>query len=120
MSNKIDLRILEKNIGAKYNENSMGCLSPLYLIYPSLPKYKFINDKDYFIPLIENFFKEKSIDDLKDGDLLMIKIREDYHFAIFNSPDFIFHCTEKSKLRKSKIDIYKNYIIKSYELKNLN
>lgn len=116
MSDKIDFSILEKHIGDKYSENTRGCLSPVFLMHPDLPKYEFINDKDYFLPIVENHCNEKSLKDIKSGDLLMIKVREEYHFAIFKSPDLIFHCTENSKLRKSKIDIYKKYIIKVYEI----
>lgn len=118
MSDKVDLKILEEHIGDKYSENTMGCLSPVYLLHPRLPKYEFINEKDYFLPIVENHCIEKSLKDIKDGDLLMIKVKDDYHFAIFKSPNLIFHCTENSKLRKSKIDLYKRYIIKVYEIQN--
>lgn len=116
MSENIDLKVLEEHIGVEYDENTMGCLSPVYLLHPKLPKYYFINDKNYFLPIVEKYCIEKSLEDVKDGDLLMIKIRGDYHFAIFKSPNLIFHCTENSKLRKSKIDIYRKYIVKVYEI----
>ena len=69
-----------------------------------------------FNSVVENHCIEKPLKDIKDGDLLMIKVRDDYHFAIFKSPDLIFHCTENSKLRRSKIDLYGQYIIKVYEI----
>lgn len=116
MSKKVDLKVLEEHIGDKYSENSMGCLSPVYLLHPQLPKYDFINDKNYFLPIVESYCREKSLEDINDGDLLVIKVRDEYHFAIFKSPDLIFHCTQNSKLRQSKIDVYKKYIIKVYEI----
>ena len=116
MSKDVDFSVLEKHIGDKYSENSMGCLSPVYLLHPQLPKYDFINNKNYFLPIVENHCKEKSLQNIEDGDLLMIKVRNEYHFAIFKSPDLIFHCTENSKLRKSKINIYKKYVVKVYNI----
>lgn len=118
MSVNIDLTVLEEHIGDEYSENTMGCLSPVYLLHPHLPKYDFINDKDYFLPIVRQHCREKSLQEIEDGDLLMIKVHQEYHFAIFKSPNLIFHCTQNSKLRKSKVDIYKKYIVKVYEIKS--
>ena len=117
MVQKVDLTVLEEHIGDKYSENTMGCLSPVYLLYPNLPKYKFINDRSYFLPIIHNHCAEKTLTEINDGDLLMIKVRNDYHFAIFKSPDLIFHCTENAKLRLSKIDLYKKYLVNVFKIK---
>lgn len=116
MPQNINLNVLEEHIGDEYSENTMGCLSPVYLLHPKLPKYEFKNNKDYFLPIVENHCQEKRLKDLNDGDLLMIKVRDEYHFAIFKHPNLIFHCTEKSKLRQSKVDMYIKYIIKAYEI----
>jgi hypothetical protein len=110
------LKILDKNIGKPYDEKTMGCLSPAFLLHPELPNYDFILDENYFLPLVEKHTSEIGFDDLISGDLIMLKISDDIHFAIFKSPNLIYHCTKNSKLRLSKIQLYKKYIKKCFRI----
>jgi hypothetical protein len=109
-----DLSILDKHIGKPYSEQTMGCMAPVYLLKPDLPKYDFNLNVDYFLPLVKKHAKEISLLEIKSGDLLMIKVRSDYHFAIFKEPNLIYHCTKNSKIRLSKVDLYKKYIFKAF------
>lgn len=111
-----DLSILDKNIGKPYSKTTMGCMQPVFLLKPNLPNYNFNLDVNYFLPLVEKHTKEIEIKDVKSGDLLMIKIRNDYHFAIFKEPNLIYHCTKNSKLRLSKMAFYKSYIVKAFRI----
>lgn len=113
----MNLEILEKNIGRSYSEIEMGCLSPMYLLHPNLPKFEFINDEVYFIPIIEKHCEIVDSSNIEEGDLVMIKIRNDFHFGVFKTPNLIYHCTKNSRMRLSKIKIYEKYIQKVYRLK---
>lgn len=113
----MNLSILDKNIGKNYDEATMGCLSPIFLLHPELPKYKFDLDEKYFLPIIEKHTEEIPPNERKQGDLLMIKVRNDYHFGIFKEPDMIYHCTKNSKLRLSKVDFYERYVVGVFRLK---
>ena len=112
----MNLKILDENIGKPYLEQTMGCMYPAYLLRPDVPEYDFNLDIDYFLPLVKKHCKEIDIRTIESGDLVMIKIRSDYHFGIFKEPNMIYHCTQNSKLRLSRIDIYKKYIVKAFKI----
>ncbi|MDR1169051.1 MAG: hypothetical protein LBK53_09235 [Heliobacteriaceae bacterium] len=112
----MDLSVLDENIGKPYSQITMGCMQPVYLLKPDLPQYDFNLDINYFLPLVKKHYEEIDINEIKSGDLLMIKVREDYHFAIFKEPNLIYHCTKNSKLRLSRIELYRKYIVKAFRL----
>lgn len=95
----------------------MGCLSPMFLLHSNLPKFEFINDENYFMPIIAKYCQVVDFLEIQEGDLLMLKIRNDYHFGVFKSPNLMYHCTKNSKLRLSKIDIYQKYAQEVYRLR---
>ncbi len=113
----INLDILQNNIGKKYDEITMGCVNPVYLLFPDIPVYEFKIDEKYFLPLVKKHFDEIKDETLEDGDLLILKVSDDWHFGIFKKPNLIYHCTEKSKLRLSRLDFYKKYIVKKFRYK---
>jgi hypothetical protein len=106
----MNLDNLYKNIGKEYTENLLGCVMPIYLLYPEIPKYEYKDDTEYFLPLVKKHFSEITKNDLKEGDLIILNTKKCNHFCIFAGKNKFFHCTEASKLQISKLDRYLNYV----------
>lgn len=98
----MSLELLYKHIGS-YNEQ-LDCLYPVYLLYPEIPKYKLVQDENYFQPLIEKYFCKTA--ESKEGDLLVFKFQNKFHFGIYNGCGKFFHCCKKFKLRLSRMKLY--------------
>jgi hypothetical protein len=108
----MNLDVLKNNIGT-INERQ-DCLYPVYLLYPDLNEYEVIQDEDYFNPIILQNFSPISIEELKDGDLIVLKFFNGYHFAIYKEKNQIYHCCAKFKLRISSLEKYQKNIIGCY------
>lgn len=103
------IKILDKNIG-NYDEK-LDCLLPVYLIYPNIKKYKIINDFNYFIPKVLEYFAEVDSYKMIKGDLIVFKFPNGYHFGVHAGNNKFYHCCKNHKLRVTKMNYYSKYIM---------
>lgn len=99
-------------IGIKQDKNLLDCLTPIYLLYPNLPKYNYDLDFEHIDKCFKNHFFEAT--DLKVNDVIVIGnfAKQQIHFGIYAGNDKFFHCCNDQGLRVSKLSIYK--VIKVY------
>lgn len=85
----------------------------MYLLYPEIPRYELIQDKEYFFPLIKKHFD--GVDKLEMGELLLFKVFNGYHFGVYAGNGEFFHCCRHHKLRISKLSGYKKFLLGIYK-----
>jgi len=102
----MNLDILYNNIGKKFDiDNYLGCLMPLYLLYPEIPKFQYFDNPFYFMPKVKRYFNSIEYKDLKAGDLIIFN-KKFNHFGIYASNDKFFHCLKDQDLRISRLSNY--------------
>ena len=107
----MNLDILQENIGLPYSEK-FGCSIPIYLLYPEIPHYKYVDDFKYFFPIVLKYFFEIKKEEIGSGDLLIFQTKKGNHFGIYDGKGKIFHCTERSKLQLSKFTVEPKYCLR--------
>lgn len=106
----MNIEVLHKNIGHDYDESLLGCVMPVYLLYPEIKKYEYLDDEEYFLPKVKKHFNEIDSTNLQEGDLIILSVKKWNHFCIYAGKGLIFHCTEEGKLRLSKLVLYSKFI----------
>lgn len=106
----MNTEVLYKNIGLDYDKSLLGCVMPVYLLYPGIEKYEYIEDEEYFLPKVKKYFEKIDINNLKEGDLIIFSVKKWFHFCIYAGKGLIFHCTEEGKLRLSKLSLYSKFV----------
>lgn len=107
----MNLNVLYQHIGTYSRE--LDCLYPVYLLYPRIPKYKIIQDEDYFLPLVKKYFKEIALSKKTifiKGDLLIFKLYNGFHFGIYAGNEEFFHFCKRHNLRITRLSGYKKFL----------
>lgn len=103
----MNVGVIHDYIGT-YSEK-LDCLYPVYLVYQEIPHYNIVNDPAYFQPLIEKHFIPAA-DEPQEGDLLVFKLLNGYHFGIYVGDGRFAHCCKKYKLRISRLSMFEKYL----------
>lgn len=98
--------VLYQNVGKEFSQEMLGCVMPLYLLYPDIPLYEYIENPEYFLPLVSQHFVEISKGDLQAGDLVILNKNDTWHFCIYANNGKVFHCTKAHSLRLSRLSSY--------------
>ncbi len=109
----MNIDILYKNIGAI--DEKLDCLFPAYLVYPDVPKYELIHEKNYILTSLEKHFKKIDEIDLLAGDLILFQFFDMFHFGVYAEDKKFFHCCKKHKLRLGNLERYRRYIKGFYQ-----
>ena len=91
----------------------LGCIYPVYFLYPQIPHYQLkYTDKKlnyiYGMECINNHCIEINKDDLKSGDMIAAKFKDELHFAIYYEFNKIIHVFG-GELKIDKLSLFKNY-----------
>lgn len=118
MENFIDL--LHK-VGRPYemfnNDGTyQGCFYPVQFLYPKKPKYKLRSkddDKNYFygIKKLKEHCVEIQREELKKGDIIATRFRNELHVAVFYEYDKIIHVFRGHTLQIGRLSLFKNKTI---------
>jgi hypothetical protein len=108
----MNLDVLQNKIGTI--DEQLDCLYPVYLLYPEVPRYEIYHDIVYFKPIVEQYCKQISQDELKNGDIVVLRFFNGFHFTIYQEVDQIFHCCKTFKLRISNLNKYRKFIVGCY------
>lgn len=110
---------LLKQVGRPYkmfnDDNTyQGCFYPVQFLYPDKPRYKLRSkDKDknfiYGIKKLKEHCVEISRDELKKGDIIATRFRDELHIAVFYEFDKIIHVFKDHTLQISRLKIFKNF-----------
>ena len=91
-----------------------GCFYPVQKLYPDKPRYKLRSrndDKNYFYGLkkIMEHCEEINHDELRKGDIITTRFRNELHVAVFYEYDKIIHVFKDHTLQISRLKIFKDY-----------
>jgi hypothetical protein len=109
----MNLNILYKNIGKKYAKFdkdglALGCVMPVYLLFPDAKRYEFIDNIDFILEKLKLDFNVIEKKELKEGDVIVFSYKRFNHLSIYAGNDRIFHCTENNTLQLSRLSNKKN------------
>lgn len=105
-------KFFDKYLGTKFNlcdSNGfyLGCMLPIYLLYPD--SYRFIKPNEGFTPQfilknILNYCTIIDIDRMKFGDFIITKFRGQFHFFLFVEGKKFVHIQENGTLEYTDIN----------------
>lgn len=117
---------LIKQVGRPYemfNEDGtyQGCFYPVQFLYPDKPKYKLRSkddDKNYMYGMakLKKHCVQIDKDDLKQGDIIATRYRDELHVAVFYEYDKIIHVFKDHTLQIGRYKMFKNF--ECYRVKN--
>lgn len=91
----------------------LGCLLPMYLLYPQLPRYRWEEiqkDKywrNFCFREFKKYLKEVPLEEIKKGDIILFWMpRGAFHLGICAGNDEMFHCWQSGKMELVKMSTY--------------
>lgn len=117
----MDAKINEllKQIGRPYemfnkDKTYQGCFYPVQFLYPQKPKYKLRSNNDdknylYGLSKIKKHCIEISPADLKAGDIITTRFRDELHVAIYYEFGKIIHVFKDHTLQIGRLKLFNNY-----------
>lgn len=91
-----------------------GCFYPVQFLYPDKPRYKMrsLDDDEnyiYGIELIKKHCTEIKPEELKKGDLVVTRYKDELHVAVYYEYGKIIHVFREHELYIGKLDMFNNY-----------
>lgn len=106
----------------KFNEDGtyQGCFFPVQFLYPEKPRYKLRSENDdknfhYGISKIEKHCFEIPPSDLKMGDIIATRFKDELHVAVYFEFGKIIHVFREHTLQIGRLKIFSEY--KCYRMK---
>lgn len=122
MNNKIpneNFNNLLSLVGTPYkmfdeNGHYLGCFMPVYELYPEKPRYKLrSNDDDknfwYGIAKIKKHCEEITPEELKEGDIIATRFRDELHVAVYYQDGKIIHVFKDHALQIGRLKMFKDF-----------
>lgn len=116
--NKIDE--LLKEVGRPYemiNEDGtyQGCFYPVQFLYPDKPRYKLRSNNDdknywYGISKLQKHSESISAEELKCGDIIATRFKNELHVAVYYEFGKIIHVFRGNSLQIGRLKMFKNYL----------
>jgi hypothetical protein len=102
---------LTKTVGRayrKYDEQGLaeGCMAPVYLLYPGLPRFEWPEDDrlgKFMVEMFELYGQKIAKENIKVGDLVLIRLPFGLvHPAVYVGNDEIIDCMVETSMQKSR------------------
>lgn len=110
---------LLKEVGRPYqmfneDETYQGCFYPVQFLYPDKPRYKLRSnddDKNFFygIAKIKKHCTEISAEELKEGDIIATRFKDELHVAIYWQYGKIIHVFKDHTLQVGRLKMFKDF-----------
>lgn len=98
----------------KFNDDGTyrGCFRPIQLLYPEKPRYKMRSENDdknfyYGIAKIRKHCTEIQRNELRAGDIVATRFKDELHVALYLSYGKVLHVCRELTMRISKMDLFK-------------
>lgn len=114
------LQELIAHVGRPYemlneDETYQGCFYPVQFLYPEKPRYKMRSlddDKNYLYGLskIEKHCKKISEKELKPGDIIATKYKEELHVAVYLAYGKIIHVFKGHTLQIGRLKMFNEFL----------
>ena len=119
MEKSESIKELLKQVGRPYemfNKDGtyQGCFYPVQFLYPDKPRYKLRSkddDKNYFYGLekIKEHCTEISPNDLKEGDIIATRFKDELHVAVYLEFGKIIHVFKDHTLQIGRLKLFKQF-----------
>ncbi len=105
---------LIKLIGMPYEQldsggKALGCMLPVYLMYPEIPRYDWPPQEsftEYFIGLLEKHGTRIPLEQMQSGDVIAIRALFNFlHVGVYIGNDEIVHCMAGESLEKCRLSL---------------
>lgn len=110
---------LLKEVGRPYqmfneDETYQGCFYPVQFLYPDKPRYKLRSnddDKNFFygIAKIKKHCTEITAEELKEGDIIATRFKEELHVAVYWEYGKIIHVFKDHTLQIGRLKMFKAF-----------
>lgn len=110
---------LLKEVGRPYqmfneDETYQGCFYPVQFLYPDKPRYKLRSnddDKNFFygIAKIKKHCTEITAEELKEGDIIATRFRDELHVAVYWEYGKIIHVFKDHTLQIGRLKMFKDF-----------
>lgn len=118
------LEELLKQVGRPYemfNEDGtcQGCLYPLYFLYSDIPCYTLNSTEknyDYGIEKIRRHFNKIEKEELKPGDIIAARFKDNLHVAVYLEFGKVIQAFENHSLSIGRLKMFKDF--ECYRVKN--
>mgnify|MGYP003588461950 CR=1 FL=1 len=84
-----------------------GCMMPIYLLYPDLPRYDWPEEGPGFIDAVLNLLKKHGhpvdLADIQPGDVVAFRMPFGFlHVGVYLGDDWIIHCVPDDTLERCR------------------
>ena len=103
---------LLQHIGAAYrkldeNDKAYGCMMPVYMLYPELPRYDWPEEGKGFVEAVLNLLKKHghpvNLADIQPGDVVAFRMPFGFlHIGVYLGDDWIVHCVPNDTLERCR------------------
>lgn len=110
---------LLKEVGRPYqmfneDETYQGCFYPVQFLYPDKPRYKLRSnddDKNFFygIAKIKKHCTEITAEELKKGDIIATRFKDELHVAVYWEYGKIIHVFKDHTLQVGRLKMFKDF-----------
>ena len=110
---------LLKQIGKPYqmfNEDGtyQGCFYPVQFLYPDKPRYKMRSNNDdknfwYGIAKIRRHCDEITPEELKEGDIIATRFRDELHVGVYYQDGKIIHVFKDHPLQLGRLRLFNDF-----------
>lgn len=110
---------LLKEVGRPYqmfneDETYQGCFYPVQFLYPDKPRYKLRSnddDKNFFygIAKIKKHCTEITAEELREGDIIATRFRDELHVAVYWEYGKIIHVFKDHTLQVGRLKMFKDF-----------
>lgn len=110
---------LLKEVGRPYqmfneDETYQGCFYPVQFLYPDKPRYKLRSnddDKNFFygIAKIKKHCTEITAEELKEGDIIATRFKDELHVAVYWEYGKIIHVFKDHTLQIGRLKMFKDF-----------
>lgn len=110
---------LLKEVGRPYqmfneDETYQGCFYPVQFLYPDKPRYKLRSnddDKNFFYGMakIKKHCTEITAEELKEGDIIATRFRDELHVAVYWEYGKIIHVFKDHTLQIGRLKMFKDF-----------
>lgn len=110
---------LLKQVGKPYqmfNEDGtyQGCFYPVQFLYPEKPRYKLRSNNDdknfwYGIAKIKRHCTEITQEELREGDIIATRFRDELHVAVYYQEGRIIHVFKDHTLQLGRLRMFQDF-----------
>lgn len=110
-----DVSLLRKHIGSPYRQRdedgmALGCMKPIYLLYPDIPRYPWPKGKDCsdkFLELVQKHGQYIDQEFMQPGDVLVFRLPCRWrHAGVYMGGGDFMHCDRNAGMELVKLYSY--------------